>query len=457
MFAHMPNVRPLPPSTPSSVERRVSPSEASDFEASSSKTPSPSRPAAWLRLARRSAAVLVVTQLMACGPGFFARESVRDPQDVAAAELDDAGPDPELLPEGPAGIGCSPKGCLRDVPADGAEDADEPGVIADGEPSAEEEPSRLRMRPLSAHPLMGKGSDEIERMVQSDLASLGSMSFGTATRGGLLNAVYLPKDERWISVDPVHAWGTAETIEFLTTAIDAVHREFSDSHPLFIGDLSRQRGGHLRPHLSHQSGKDVDVSYFYTRNPKWYARATASNLDRRRTWALVRALIARTDVQFIFIDRRVQRLLRSYAEAIGENRGWLESVFDGLPGEPAIIRHEPGHDTHLHVRFFNPIAEETARRCYKALVRHKKLPPMRYNIAHKVKRGETLSHLAKRYGTTVAVLMRANGLKRSVIRANKTYFIPRNGSAGPAAPQEVPPRRIPPPAHPPTGPLASTR
>jgi penicillin-insensitive murein endopeptidase len=406
---------------------------------------------------------------MACGPGFFAREAPRtpnpqaidrrdvdpreiDPQDKAAVELDDAGPDPELLPRGPAGLGCSPKGCLDDGPAPAAEASREPELLSDGEPDV---PTRVRTTPLSTHPLLGKGNDEIERMVQSDLASLGSMSFGTATRGGLLNAVYLPKDTRLIAVDPTHAWGTAETIEYLLTAIDAVHAEFPDSHPLFIGDLSRQRGGYLQPHLSHQSGKDVDVSYFYTRDPKWYTRATASNLDRRRTWALVRALISRTDVQFIFIDRRVQRLLRSYAEAIGEDRGWLESVFEGNPGEPAIIRHERGHDTHLHVRFYNPVAEETARRCYRALVQHKKLLPMRYNVTHKAQRGDTLTAIAKKYGTTVAALMRANSLKKSVIKAGKVYVIPRSGSATPAAPLEVPARRIPPPVRPATGPVAT--
>jgi murein endopeptidase len=431
------DVRHLPPLTPNRVE-----------------IPSSSRVRG---VAARWVAALALTSLMACGPGFFAREEARDPQDLAAHELDDAGPDPELLPQGPAGIGCSPKGCLHDVPPMAES---EPEVVSDGEPSAEaeaDESAPLRTRPLASHPLFGKGTDEIERLVEKDLASLGSMSFGSATRGGLLNAVYLPKDERWISIDPTHAWGTAETIEYLLTAIDAVHSEFADSHPLFIGDLSRQRGGYLRPHLSHQSGKDVDVSYFYTRDPKWYARATAQNLDRQRSWALIRGLVSRTDVQFIFIDRRVQRLLRSYAEAIGEDRGWLESIFDGIPGEPAIIRHEPGHDTHLHVRFYNPVAEETARRCYHALVQHKKLPPMRYNIPHKVKKGETLTGIAKKYGTTVAAVMRANGLKKSVIKADKTYYIPRNGGPAPAAPLEVPPRRIPPPARPPTGPVASVR
>jgi murein endopeptidase len=394
---------------------------------------------------------VLCSTLMACGPVFFARDAA-DPQDLAAEELDDSGPDPELVPKGPVGLGCSPKGCLDDGPRDGAPSAapaEAASAIADAAtPRAEEEPAVV-------HPLLGKTNAEIERLVQNDLASLGSMSFGSPTRGGLLNAVYLPSDSRWIPVDPMHAWGTAETIEYLKTALDALHDEFPNSHPLFIGDLSRQRGGYLQPHLSHQSGKDVDVSYFYTRDPKWYTRATAANLDRPRTWAMLRALISRTDVQYIFVDKRLQRLLRSYAEAIGEDRAWLESVFDGIPGEPAIIRHEPGHDTHFHVRFYNPIAEETARRCYSALVQHKRMLPMRYNITHKAQRGDTLIGIARKYGTTVAALMNANGLRKSAIQANKTYFIPRNGPAAPSAPLDVPPRRTPPPVRPPTGSMAS--
>jgi penicillin-insensitive murein endopeptidase len=403
------------------------------------------------RYALQCAAGVLCSTLMACGPIFFARDAT-DPQDLAGEELDDSGPDPELMPKGPVGLGCSPKGCLEDGPietTDSAASAEAPEAIAD---AASE---RSEAEPVTAHPLFGKTNAEIERLVQSDLASLGSMSFGSPTRGGLLNAVYLPNDSRWIPVDPMHAWGTAETVGYLKTALDALHDEFPSSHPLFIGDLSRQRGGYLQPHLSHQSGKDVDVSYFYTRDPKWYTRATAQNLDRPRTWAMLRALISRTDVQYIFVDRRLQRLLRSYAEAIGEDRAWLESVFDGIPGEPAIIRHEPGHDTHFHVRFYNPIAEETARRCYSALVQHKRMLPMRYNISHKAQRGDTLIGIAKKYGTTVAALMNANGLRKASIQANKTYNIPRSGPAAPAAPQEVPPRRTPPPVRPPTGSMAS--
>jgi LysM repeat protein len=390
---------------------------------------------------RALATALFLFGHLACGPGFFASE-VRAPQSVPI----EVEPDIVSMPVSDLGEGCSPKGCLRTPPPAPRPTAvsPRPGTVARARP---------RQAPVR-HPLRDKGKSEIDRLVRSDLEGLGSMSFGTATRGGLLNGVRLGEDPRWTLIDPMNTWGTTETVEYLTAAIATVFEEYPDSHTLFIGDISRKRGGYIKPHISHQSGKDVDISYFYTRNPEWYARANAYNLDRPRTWAFIRALLIQTDVHLIFIDRRVQRLLRSYAEALGEDRDWLDSLFIGAPGQPSIIRHEPGHDTHMHVRFHSPIAEETARRCYPALLEQKKLLPQTYNITHRVKKGETLLGLAKRYGTTVSALLRANGLKQKVIQANKVYFVPQHGPAGPAESRPVPPRRLPPPRNP-TGPIAA--
>jgi len=391
----------------------------------------------------RCLALLVACSAWACSPGFFAREPAQHPQPalIAAAE-----PAPFVPNPADQGQGCSPKGCLRGpTPSSLASAAADPGA-----------PPRKVARPplVMRHALRGKGKEEIERLVKTDLPSLGSMTFGSATRGGLINGVRLPEDDRWTMVDPVNVWGTAETINYLVTAIDAVHEQFPGSHTLFIGDISAPRGGYLRPHISHQSGRDVDISYFYLSEPSWYERATPANLDRARTWALVRSLITRTDVHYIFIDRRVQAWLRQYAEAIGENYDWLESVFHGANNEPPIILHEPGHATHLHVRFYNPIAEETARRCYPALLAQHKLLPSRYTVPYKAKAGDTLSGLAKRFGITVTALMQANGLKTKALRADKTYLIPHEGPAGPAEPTPLPPRRLP-PARPPTGAIAT--
>ncbi|MEY2931770.1 MAG: hypothetical protein RL033_2519, partial [Pseudomonadota bacterium] len=344
------------------------------------------------------------------------------------------------------GQGCSLKGCMR-RPGSAASTANQVASVP--------EPRKRAAPPVVQKPaLRGKGADEIARLVRTDLSSLGSMTFGSATRGGLLNGVRLPDDDRWKMVDPVNVWGTAETINYLVTAIDAVHDQFPDSQTLFIGDISAPRGGYLRPHISHQAGRDVDISYFYTNAPTWYARVTPGTLDKRRTWALVRALLTMTDVHYIFIDRRVQTWLRGYAESIGENQEWLENVFHGSNNQPPIILHEPGHATHLHVRFYNPVAEETARRAYPALLAQRKLLPSKYHVPYKAKAGDTLLGLAKRFGTTVTALMQANGLKKKALRADKTYLIPHQGPAGPAEPTPVPPRRLP-PARPPTGAVAT--
>ena len=49
---------------------------------------------------------------------------------------------------------------------------------------------------------------------------------------------------------------------------------------------------------------------------------------------------------------------------------------------------------------------------------------------HRIKRGETLEKIARRYGTTVSALMRANNLRSSRIHAGATLVIPTGGSAG---------------------------
>jgi penicillin-insensitive murein endopeptidase len=317
-------------------------------------------------------------------------------------------------------------------------------------PEEDEEP--LDVRP---HPLAAKTTWEIDDLVRRDLASLGSMSFGTPTRGGLLNAIRLPESDRWELVHPATSWGTEETVSYLAAAVDAVRTEFPSTPPIYVGNISAQRGGRLKPHVSHQAGEDVDVGYYYTVPVEWYTRATPANLDRPRTWAFIRALLSKTDVRYIFIDTRVQRLLREYAESIGEDPQWLEGIFKGGPDGPAVIRHAPGHATHIHVRFYNPIAGETARRCYGSLVRYGKVLPSNYFIQHRVKKGDTLIGIAKRYRVTVDAIKRANGMRGNVIQANKAVKVPQQGSVTPPGrgDTQVPPRRRPP--RPPTGRIAA--
>jgi membrane-bound lytic murein transglycosylase D len=57
---------------------------------------------------------------------------------------------------------------------------------------------------------------------------------------------------------------------------------------------------------------------------------------------------------------------------------------------------------------------------------------------HIVRKGETLSGIAKRYGTTTAALMRVNGLKKSLIFAGQQILVSRSAAARPKPPAKKP-------------------
>jgi LysM repeat protein len=326
--------------------------------------------------------------------------------------------------------------------ADDGDPLDE--AIEDGGDLPEELPT-VHYRPVD-HPLASVSDTELERMFEKDSSSLGSMSFGATNGGMLMNGVQMPTGERWELIDPARAWGTQETVDAIVRCIDAVHEQFPDSPKMQIGHISARRGGALSPHVSHQAGRDVDVSYFYTSPVRWYVRAHAGNLDRARTWAFVRALIVETDVEMILIDGGLQRLLREHALQIGEDPGWVDDVFRGGSGRPALIRHARGHANHIHVRFYSPGARETARRVQPILAKQGKVDPPTVHVTHRARKGDTLGRLANLYGTTVEAIKRANGLRSNLIRAKKTYRIPKRGGVkvAPSQPVSIPPRRLPP-------------
>jgi len=212
---------------------------------------------------------------------------------------------------------------------------------------------------------------ELRARIGGDFASLGSLSLGRPNNGALLNGVRLQDGPFWHVLYPDRAWATAETLAQLKHALRCVNARF-DGHTqkARIGDLSAEHGGLLHPHKSHQSGRDVDLSY-YRIDPanRWYAPATADSLDRRRTWALLRCLLEKTNIELIFVDRSLQVMLMAHARASGEDPNWLRSVFEiGSRGGQPIILHEPEHRNHLHLRFRNNKAQQLGQRALPYLV-----------------------------------------------------------------------------------------
>lgn len=293
----------------------------------------------------------------------------------------------------------------------------------------------------SERPFSSLSEAQLAELIRKDIGSLGSLSVGAPNRGQLIAGVPLEDDEFFHVVHPEAAYGTEETIFYLKRAIQQVHTAFPNTPRLYVGHLSREGGGYLSPHKSHQSGRDVDLGFFYKGGENWYRVGTPQNLDLPRNWTLVRALITDTDVEMIFVASYIQRMLESYAISQGEDPAWLEAVFRGTSGRPPLLRHAPGHANHFHVRFYCPFAERAARAAYPTLVASGTLQPISNVTFHRAKKGETLGMLAKRYGTTVQAIQRENGLRGTVIQAKRTYRIPRPYSAAPRPPSQPLPAR----------------
>jgi murein endopeptidase len=336
-----------------------------------------------------------------------------------------------------------------------------PAPVTDGRVSGATPPSPADVEaPAMPEPALEPDSVEPEALrtlAQRDVAALGPLSIGTPDAGLLVNPRPMPEGPLWTIRNPLETWGTQETIDFVTAAIETVARRFPGSPRVVIGDISRPDGGRLNRHKSHQVGRDVDVGFYYSSgeagnfriiqaSSRSRRRVAAPQLDLPRTWALMRAFLTGTDVDRIFLDRSLIAVLYRYArDEEHEDAAWLADVF-GHGERKGIVQHERRHRDHMHVRFFNRVAQERGRIVYPLLVEQGVVgPPL---VRHRVRRGETVGHLAQAYGSSVAAIRAANHLRGNLLRAGRSYLVPVRKVRGESEPVVVPPRRLPPPSAP---------
>lgn len=184
-----------------------------------------------------------------------------------------------------------------------------------------------------------------------------SESHGTAANGRLVNGEQLPRHAAYTVRSSRRAWGTNDTITYLMAGYDHIKRVYPNIPRIAIHDLSAEHGGHLTPHRSHQSGRDADIGYYHTgctRSDCQYRAIRASELNPEYQWELFKYWIDQGTVEYIFVDYTLQEPLYEYAKKKGVSQRTLDRVFQYPRGRHArggIIRHEPGHRTHFHVRF----------------------------------------------------------------------------------------------------------
>ncbi len=160
-------------------------------------------------------------------------------------------------------------------------------------------------------------------------------------------------------------YGTWELVQLLERAARRVTFRLPGAR-LSLGELSRESGGHIDGHRSHQSGRDADVGFYMTRadGQPYYTYAFAEmdargrglppnqylRFDDARNWELVAKLLADGDarVQYVFVATYLrQRLLdeaaRRHAPAVLIERAKAALV------QPA---HGNPHRSHFHVRIY---------------------------------------------------------------------------------------------------------
>jgi len=243
-------------------------------------------------------------------------------------------------------------------------------------------------------------------------------SIGRPYQGKLKNGIPFPREFSGYQLrDEEVTYTTPELVGSLLDAIEGVRQRYPDTCDLYVGDFSREGGGWLNRHRSHQNGRDVDLGMYAKDNRQLdcLVPMNEANLDVPKTWQLVENLLRSQKIQYIFVDRNIQKLLYDYASSHGNDQAYLDRLFGNTRG--AVIQHVRGHQDHMHVRFFTPwsslagrMEEVDGQKATIIEIAQQSFLPKKVN--YYVKSGESdVKALAKSFGVTTRDLCRWNQLR----------------------------------------------
>ncbi len=249
-----------------------------------------------------------------------------------------------------------------------------------------------------------------------------TVSYGRPYQGRLENGVVFPNQFPGYHMrDESRSYTTPEVVGALLDAIEAVRTQFPDTCDLFLADFTCAGGGSAIHHRSHQNGRDVDIGMYAKGNRPLNSLVAMSeeNLDAAKTWCLIENLIASQRVQYIFLDRRVQRVLYDYAVTRGYDQAYLQRVFGNVRG--SLIQHVRNHYDHMHVRFFTPWstlaahigADEVEKQSVIDVAQQSYLPKRVNYYVNGSEKG--LDELANSFGVTSRDLCRWNHISPSSV------------------------------------------
>jgi penicillin-insensitive murein endopeptidase len=196
------------------------------------------------------------------------------------------------------------------------------------------------------------------------------LSLGSPTEGHLIGGAHLVPTE-YLRIEPADTagdvrWGLEPLVGMLDRAGRAVRRQ----HPgtvLSVGHLSREGGGDIEQHRSHESGRDADVA-FYVRGAAgrqllsphfvaFRADGTAPTwpgayFDDARNWTLVSSLVGDPEahVTHLFVASPLRARLLAYAEHAGAPQAIRMRAAELMQQPHGVLPH----DDHFHVRIGCP-------------------------------------------------------------------------------------------------------
>jgi murein endopeptidase len=184
----------------------------------------------------------------------------------------------------------------------------------------------------------------------------GSISVGEPHDGRIVNSIQLPENKQLYTIRrPEEAYGSSHALDHLQLAIARWRRDSGYTGSLKIGSISKQGGGKLKPHSSHRSGRDVDIRLpLESTSESGGSADNVDDVDWDALWSLIMALVDTGEVQTIYLTTDRQKHLHAAAKRAGTSADTIDRVLqypDKGGRNNGIVRHQHGHDAHIHVRF----------------------------------------------------------------------------------------------------------
>ena len=268
-------------------------------------------------------------------------------------------------------------------------------------------------------------------------ALMPSIASGEAHNGHLHFPFHLEKEPGFLHTrNPNESYGTLELWWALKTAGWKIALQHPGGFEFVVGDISKEQGGKLKPHHSHQHGRDVDLRLFQhgfeqvdETGAYPYVYPGAENIDFEREWALLEHFYDTRLAAVVLMDKKLQKMIYNAMKdrVPAEKLSAVLSYTKGKSEGSGLVKHAKGHYNHIHVRFHASLSRLLGLlwddEALSKLEREMEIRRYgRFEIT--IQSGDILGSLARKHHVTVDDLLKWNHLtEKSILHPGQKLFI----------------------------------